>query len=129
VPPGWTPEGYLSAMATDMNKAVGNGVFNSVNVFQKATVGQPQIGSVYFINIPGIREPGTIMNNLPGDSGSVIIVDMTPSSFTFQTITTNYQGTHPENGARQFGFVRQNDGSVVSIPQGFHKHTIRCSIV
>lgn len=106
MPPGLTPEAYLGEMAADINKATNSGMFNRlVGDFDKATVADPGIGSVYFIYIPG-------------DAGSVILVDMTSSSFTFQTITNQYQGTHPENGAREWGFIKNEDGSVTFYTKG-----------
>lgn len=49
-----------------------------------------------------------------------MVVEMTETSFTLQTIVTPFSqtGSHPENGARQFGFERNPDGSVTFYTQG-----------
>jgi hypothetical protein len=106
MPPGVTPELYLEAMATDLNSAISNNDFNKVNVFTRPDTGTPEVGSVYGITIKG------------GDNGSVILVESTPSSFTLHTIETTNQGTHPENGVREFGFNRIGDNKVEFYTRG-----------
>jgi hypothetical protein len=99
MPPGLAPEAFLNEMAVDINKAVNNRVFNDINVFNKVTLGEPSIGSIYYLDMKFT------------DNGSVILVDKTPSSFILQTVISNHDGRHPENGAREFGFERVEDGS------------------
>jgi hypothetical protein len=106
MPPGLTPEEFLNEMAVDMNKAVNNRVFNDINVFKKVTSSEPGIGSIYYIDMKG------------PDNGSVILVDKTPSSFILQIIISEHDGKHPEQGAREFGFERVEDGSVIFYTRG-----------
>jgi hypothetical protein len=106
MPPGVTPELYLEAMASDMNTAINNEDFNDVNEFTKPDTGTPEVGSVYGIDMAG------------PDDGSIILVESTPSSFTVHTVETTNQGTHPEGGAREFGFVRTGDTEVTFYTRG-----------
>jgi hypothetical protein len=41
-------------------------------------------------------------------NGSVILAELGPTYFVFQTIDTIENGPHPENGSREFGFERRN---------------------
>ena len=74
----------------------------------------PDIGTIYDIDIKG------------PDNGSVILVEKTSSSFTFQTITTPFSqtGSHPEAGVRQFGFERNSDGSITFYTKGVSQAAI-----
>jgi hypothetical protein len=107
MPPGVTPETYLAELANDLNGAVGNETFNRINEFERLNTGSPpQIGDIYHIDILG------------PDNGSVMLVERRDSSFTFQTVATPQDGTHPESGSRQFGFERNPDGSVTFFTRG-----------
>ncbi len=102
MPSGTTPEGYLQEMAEDLNKAVNNPAFDSINTFHRRGrgAGGPAVGDIYHIDIAG------------PDNGSVMLVRSTPDHFIFQTVTTKEDGTHPEYGSRQFGFERLSGGAV-----------------
>lgn len=109
MPPGVTPEAYLARMATDLNGAVNNKAFNDVNMFSRVNTGHPpQVGDIYHIDIYG------------PDNGSVMLVEQASARFVFQTVETPIQqdGTHPEYGAREFGFERNTDGSVTFYTRG-----------
>ncbi|MEC8192201.1 MAG: DUF4157 domain-containing protein [Myxococcota bacterium] len=106
MPPGLTPEAFLTDMATDINTAVHDEMFNLLSFFERRpTSASPEVGSIYDIEIPV-------------DQGSVVLVERTPSFFVFQTITTNGPGSgrdtgsHPECGSREFGFETLKDGSI-----------------
>jgi hypothetical protein len=97
MPPNLTPEDYLSEMADDLNKAVNNALFDTINKFQRAVTSRPPaVGDVVDIDILG------------PDNGSVMLVERTPSHFIFQTVMTSQKntGSHPEYGSREFGFER-----------------------
>ena len=102
MPSGTTPEAYLGEMASDLNKAVNSSDFDSINTFHRRPLasGGPAVGDVYHIDIAG------------PDNGSVMLVESTSDHFIFQTVETKEDGTHPEYGARQFGFERLEGGAV-----------------
>lgn len=102
MPSGTTPEAYLGEMASDLNKAVNDSSFNTINTFHRRPLGSggPAVGDVYHIDIAG------------PDNGSVMLVESTADHFIFQTVETKEDGTHPEYGARQFGFERLESGAV-----------------
>jgi len=102
MPSGTTPEAYLAEMAADLNKAVNSADFDSINTFHRRPLGTggPAVGDVYHIDIKG------------PDNGSVMLVESTSDHFIFQTVTTKEDGTHPEYGARQFGFEKLQGGAV-----------------
>ena len=102
MPSSTAPEAYLQEMATDLNKAVNNADFNSVNTFHRRPrgTGGPAVGDIYHIDIWG------------PDNGSVMLVRSASDHFIFQTVTTKEDGTHPEYGSRQFGFERLQGGAV-----------------
>jgi hypothetical protein len=107
MPEGLTPEAFLSEMASDLNKAVKDDLFDSINTFERrATTPSPAVGNIYDIDIGG------------PDNGSVVLVESMADHFTFQTITTSKTGTHPEYGSRQFGFDKMADGSVKFYTRG-----------
>ena len=100
MPKGLSAEAYLKEFSVNPNKAVKNSAFNAVNVFTKRRKAGPAIGDIYDIDILG------------PDNGSIVLVDISPgfgtvtgsSWFDIQTISCEKYGTHPENGAREFGF-------------------------
>ena len=102
MPTGTSPEGYLQEMAEDLNKAVNNPDFDSINTFHRRARGSagPAAGDIYHIDIKG------------PDNGSVMLVRSSFDHFIFQTVTTDEDGTHPEYGAREFGFQRLQGGAV-----------------
>ncbi len=102
MPSGTTPEAYLQEMANDLNKAVNSKDFDSINTFHRRPLGTggPAVGDVYHIDIAG------------PDNGSVMLVESASDHFIFQTVETKEDGTHPEYGARQFGFERISGGAV-----------------
>jgi hypothetical protein len=107
MPDGLTPEDFLSEMASDLNKAVNDGLFDYINMFERReSTPDPALGNVYDIDIAG------------PDNGSVVLIERTPDHFTFQTVTTSETGTHPEYGSRQFGFDRMADGGVKFYTRG-----------
>jgi hypothetical protein len=106
MPPGLTPEEFLLEFAKDPNGTVSHGLFNSINVFTKRTKTDPRIGDLYDIDIAG------------PDNGSIVLVALSPgfgvstgdSWFDIQTVDCDKYGSHPENGAREFGFEYVSDG-------------------
>ncbi|SRR6266566_2223877 len=106
MPPNLTAEAYLLQFSKDPNAAVDRGLFNFINAFTKRSNSTPAIGDIYDIDIIG------------PDNGSIILVDLSPafgaragdSWFDIQTIECKKYGTHPENGAREFGFEYVKDG-------------------
>ena len=109
MPPRMTPEAFLTQLALDPNGTVHNPSFDTVNVFHRRESGRPPaLGDIYDIDIAG------------PDNGSVVIAELAPDHFVFQTITTRFAetGSHPECGARAFGFDRNADGSVTFYTRG-----------
>jgi hypothetical protein len=108
MPPNLTAEAYLLEFSKDPNAAVDRGLFNFINVFTKRSNCTPAIGDIYDIDIFG------------PDNGSIVLVDLSPafgarigdSWFDIQTIECEKYGTHPENGAREFGFEYVMDGAM-----------------
>jgi hypothetical protein len=108
MPPGVEPGEFLGELARDLNGAVNDGVFDTINEFKRRdTGGPPTVGDVYDIEIVA-------------DSGSVMLVEQKSGSFVFQTITTPFAetGLHPENGIREFGFEQLQDGKTVFYTRG-----------
>jgi hypothetical protein len=109
MPPGVTPEAFLGELAIDPNGSARNPSFDTVNVFhRRASSGPPAVGEIYDIDISG------------PDNGSVVMAEVASDHFVFQTITTRFAetGSHPECGARAFGFDRNADGSVTFYTRG-----------
>jgi hypothetical protein len=96
MPPGLSPEAYLAELSSDINLVVNDATFNFINRFTRRPGGpSPAIGDIYDIDIAGPY------------NGSVMLVDLSPTSFVFHTILTpilGETGEHPEYGCRQFGF-------------------------
>lgn len=113
MPPGLTAADFLAEMATDLNRAVSDDLFDHINEFsRRPTTASPEVGNIYDINIAG------------PDNGSVVLVESTEDHFVFQTITTKSDGSgydtgaHPEYGSREFGFESQRDGSIKFYTRG-----------
>jgi len=94
MPSGATPEQFVADMASDLNGTVADGGFNAVNHFVRSRTGSPSVGEIIHIDIAG------------PDNGSVILAEMGDAYFIFQTVQTDGDGSHPENGSREFGFER-----------------------
>jgi Subtilase family/Domain of unknown function (DUF4114) len=112
MPPKITPESFLFKILKDINGTINSKVFDEINKFtRKNSSGSPHIGDIYDIDIWG-----------PID-GSVMLTQLTSSSFTFSTIKTSIV-PHPESGSREFGFERNKDGSVTFYTRGASKPSI-----
>jgi hypothetical protein len=113
LPPGMTPEQLLARFAADPNATANNPAFNGLTRFRRRTPGEPRIGTIYDIDIPG-------------DPGSVIIVEKTRDHFVVQTIDLPQRGIneHPVSGAREFGFLRNADGSITFYTRGADRPNI-----
>lgn len=106
MPGNLTAEAYMLEFAKSPNTAVNNGAFNTINRFTKRTSSDPKIGDIYDIDIMG------------PDNGSIALVALSPgfgkttgdSYFDIQTISCSKYGSHPENGAREFGFEYVPEG-------------------
>src|SRR5260370_11355730 len=90
MPDKTTAESFLLEMARDLNGTVKNADFNRINVFKRRRSGDPIVGEIIDIDILG------------PDDGSVILAELGPTYFVFQTIECPQTGTHPENGSRAF---------------------------
>ncbi len=102
MPPGVTPEDFMRRMANDPNKTLG-GARSELGgwcLFQRREHGEAKPGDIYDINIAG------------PENGSVVIRDMSPNQFTVSTVNGPPYGEHPIYGNRQFGFDKNDDGSV-----------------
>ncbi|MFZ4660025.1 MAG: hypothetical protein ACOYNY_23650 [Caldilineaceae bacterium] len=107
MPENLSPEDYLLEMATDLNRAVQNELFDKINEFKRIkTDRSPKVGDIYHIDIWG------------PDNGSVMLVERSSNYFIFQTIETNQDGTHPEYGSRQFGFETNSNGTITFYTRG-----------
>lgn len=106
MPAGLPPEEFMLEFAKDPNATVSHGLFNTINVFTKRTKTDPRIGDIYDIDIKG------------PDNGSIVLVALSPGFgvssgdtwFDIQTVECDKYGSHPENGAREFGFEYVSDG-------------------
>jgi hypothetical protein len=106
MPSNLSAESYWLEFAKDPNAAVDRGLFNFVNRFKKRRNSPPAIGDIYDIDIVG------------PDNGSIVLVAISTgfgaahgdSWFDIQTIECEKYGSHPENGAREFGFQYVPDG-------------------
>jgi hypothetical protein len=106
MPSNLSAESYWSEFARDPNAAVDRTLFNVVNVFKKRRSSPPAIGDIYDIDILG------------PDNGSIVTVAVSPGFgaapgdgwFDIQSVQCEKYGSHPENGAREFGFQYVTDG-------------------
>jgi hypothetical protein len=106
MPPGVTPEQYLAEMAADLNGTVHDGVFDTINRFNRRHDRAPRLGDIVDIDIFG------------PNNGSVVVRDLQSDRFVFSTVQTSQTGVHPEYGNREFGFTRNSDGSVTFHTRG-----------
>lgn len=113
-PTNLSPIAYLKEFAMSPNKAVNSTVFNIANKFKKRAPGRLALGDIWDIDIMG------------PDNGSIVLVKTSPSLaggkhlaatsgssdawFDIQTIECKKYGTHPECGAREFGFETTLNG-------------------
>lgn len=105
MPPGLTPGGFMLEFANNPNATVKNGYFTALTVLTKRTSTPPKIGDIYDIDIIG------------PDNGSIVLVALAPdfgksgdSWFDIQTVSCEKYGSHPENGAREFGCESTAEG-------------------
>jgi len=108
LPGSTTPETFLGRLANDLNATLANPDFDCLNVFERRNKGAPEAGEIVDINILG------------PDDGSVMLVALASNQFIYQSVTTRFSqtGEHPEWGAREFGFERNDDGSVTFYTRG-----------
>lgn len=94
MPDGVTPESFLVEMASDLNGTVKDPQFDGINVFKRRRKGAPTVGEIVDIDIKG------------PDNGSVMTVLLERNYFVFAVVDTpsSATGSHPEYGAREFGF-------------------------
>lgn len=100
MPSGVSPEAFVTLLARDLNRTVGDSVFDGINMFHRRATGAPQAGEIVDIDIGG------------PDNGSVILSKLTPTYFIYTCINTSWGGEHPEYGSREFGVERMNDGRI-----------------
>lgn len=100
MPSGVAPEAFVTLLASDLNRTVGDTVFDGINMFRRRANGAPKLGEIVDIDIGG------------PDNGSVILSKLTPTYFIYTCINTSWGGEHPEYGSREFGVERMNDGRV-----------------
>jgi hypothetical protein len=106
MPPGVTPEKFLSDMLRDLNGTLKDGGFDFINKFARRNAGDPKLGEIIDIDILG------------PDNGSVVLSEFDSSHFTFTTVKTPESGSHPEHGSREFGFEQNPDGSIKFYTRG-----------
>lgn len=113
MPPGVTPEAFLGEMMGDLNGVADSKTFNFFNEFERREPNEPpHEGEIVDIKFPPHLGPIHL-----GPNGSVMLTEIAPTSFTYSTVTnkdTNLwmDDTHPINGSREFGFERNDDGSI-----------------
>ncbi|WP_144243666.1 hypothetical protein [Azospirillum argentinense] len=107
MPKNITPGKFLQDLASDINQTVNHGMFNTMNVFVRNSKKEPKIGDIYDIDILG-PDNGSIMTvAISPDFGS----DQASSGwFIINTVESGKYGTHPESGAREFGYETIADG-------------------
>jgi Domain of unknown function (DUF4157) len=118
MPPGLTPEQFVTEMSQDLNGVVNDWAFDAVNRFNRISHRErpPQVGDIYDIDIVGPF------------NGSVQLVERTPSSFIFQTVVLDSaRFKHPEYGSRQFGF-ELTDGGKVKFYTRAASHTVIAAV-
>jgi hypothetical protein len=109
MPPGLTPQNLLAQLASNTNGTVdgygpGGATFDKLTTFVRRQKGKATLGELIDIQIPG-------------DSGTVQLVELKPDHFILQTVMSPEMGTHPVSGARQFGF-RRVGSNIVFYTQG-----------
>jgi hypothetical protein len=114
MPSDLSPESFLQGLLVDPNKTVNYSHFDDRSTFSRRNKSEsPKIGDIYDIRIP--------VFGLPGDNGSVMLVERSDTHFIFQTVKTPETGTHPENGIREFGFQRLDGGLIEFYTRGISK--------
>ncbi|MEQ1749468.1 MAG: Ig-like domain-containing protein [Prosthecobacter sp.] len=108
LPANLQPEQVLQMMAKDLNGTIGNAQFDKINEF--STNSAPKVGDIYNIDIVG-----------PVD-GKVVLSRLEPNYFVFTTVA-DQAGNHPESGSREFGFQRNDDGTVTFYTRGASRNT------
>ena len=99
-PTNLSPAAYLKEFAENPNRAVSSWVFDVANKFRKRVPGRIALGDIWDIDVMG------------PDNGSIVLVELSASFgkekidawFDIQTIECLKYGTHPECGAREFGY-------------------------
>lgn len=108
------PITYLKEFAISPNKAVKSTVFNIANKFKKRSPGRLALGDIWDINILGPDNGSIVLvktsNNLVSGSPLISIGASADTWFDIQTIECKRYGTHPECGAREFGFEKLPNG-------------------
>ena len=116
-PANLSPIKYLKEFAMSPNGAVNSTIFNIANKFKKRTPGRLAIGDIWDIDIMGPDNGSIVLvktsqsliagSNLKGESSA------SEGWFDIQTIECEKYGTHPECGAREFGFEKSS-GRVIT---------------
>lgn len=110
-PSALSPLTYLKEFAMSPNDAVKSTGFNIANKFKKRIPGRLALGDIWDIDILGPDNGSIVLvstsQNLVGTDS--VSVD-TSGWFDIQTIECEKYGTHPECGAREFGFETTDNG-------------------
>jgi hypothetical protein len=106
MPSALTAESYLKEMALAPNGAVNHGAFDAINVFIKRMKSSVAIGDIYDIDIAGPENGSIVLVALSAGFG----VSTVSSWFDIQTIECDKYGSHPECGAREFGYEYTSGG-------------------
>jgi hypothetical protein len=106
-PAGKTAQSFFDEMRQDIHSVSPHPGFSTLTEFVPRNKNQlPQLGDIIDIKIPG-------------DNGSVMLVDNQKNYFTFNTITNlSPFDKHPESGAREFGYEQNSDGSTTLYTRG-----------
>jgi hypothetical protein len=101
------PNPFFDEMRQDIHSVSPHPGFSTLTEFVPRNKNQlPQLGDIIDIKIPG-------------DNGSVMLVDNQKNYFTFNTITNlSPFDKHPESGAREFGYEQNSDGSTTLYTRG-----------
>jgi hypothetical protein len=79
------------------------------------------VGSIIHIDLGPQKKGGIPISGY--DDGSVIVSDVSSSSWTFSTIQTPGDMQHPVSGNREFGFDAQPDGTYIFYTRGADRVT------
>ena len=110
-PSGLSPLMYLKEFAMSPNDAVSSTIFNVANRFKKRVPGRLALGDIWDIDILGPDNGSIVLVKTSGNlvGAENVSVD-TDGWFDIHTIECEKYGTHPECGAREFGFERLGGG-------------------
>ncbi len=101
LPPSLRSEALIYDFCDNPNRAVNNGGFNTINIFNRRTPGQPpKLGDIYDIDLLGPVNGSVMIVEMSSDFG--VSTDPNGAYFDVQVVTTSY-GDLPERGAREFG--------------------------